>query len=73
MTAFECRFRRGRRRFQIGSTRAPDCFEAAGDVDASVELFGFEKAIVSCFEVVAFDVKACERETLAGGLFFLFR
>ena len=60
------------RRFEIRAPSATDCFETAGDVDAFVELFGFEQAVVGRVEVFAFDVEARQGETLAGRFFDLF-
>jgi hypothetical protein len=57
---------------QIRAARAADSFESTRDVDAFVELFSFEEAIVGRIEVFAFDVKACKRKTLPGGFFDLF-
>jgi len=58
--------------FQVGAACAPDGFESARDVDAFVELFGFEETVVSGVEVFAFDVQTGEGEALAGGFFGLF-
>src|SRR5204863_6698752 len=60
-------------RLQVGAARAADGFETGGDVDARVELFGFEQALVRRVEVFAVNVELDERETLAGGLFRLSR
>src|SRR5689334_20385593 len=64
MSALEDRLRCGRG-FEIGATRAANGFEAVGDVESGVELFGFEQTIVRGVEIFAFDVEAREGEALA--------
>ena len=71
MFAFEVGF--GRRDwFQIRAPCAANRLESARDVDAFVELFGFEEAIVGGVEVFAFDVETGEGEALARRFFALF-
>jgi hypothetical protein len=68
MFALEVGFGRGRG-FEVGATRAPNSLQTRRNVYPTIELFGFEEAIVGSIEVFPFDVEAGECQTLPGCLF----
>ena len=56
----------GRRRRQAVRTAGPaDGFEATRNVDAWIEILGFQQPIVCSFEVLALDVETSQRQALA--------
>src|SRR5215218_6021727 len=63
------RGRRGRCLLEVRAARAADGFEAGRDVEARVDVLGFEQALVRRVEVLARDVEVDEDEALARGLF----
>jgi hypothetical protein len=56
---------------QIGTAGAANRLKSACNVYPTIELFGFEEAIMGRVEVFALDVDAGEGETLAGSLLVL--
>ena len=52
-------------RSKIRTTRAPDCFQPARNIDARVELLCFQQSIVSVVKLVALDIEPGQRQTLA--------
>ena len=53
---------------EVGAARAADGFEAGRDVEARVDVLGFEQPLVRRFEILARDVEVDEHEALARGL-----
>jgi len=59
-------------RLKVGTTRPPDCFQAARYIDARIKLFCLEQSIIGTVELVSLDIQVRQTQTLPRSLVFLF-